>query len=76
MPTHAYFKYRIVTSAGDFTMSTEEDDVRDSGPENWIKANQESINSRFQKAAGNKPVKVTAIYSVGTDKSEKKIWGE
>lgn len=74
MPTHFLYRYKIVTSAGEFSTSSKEP-IEDIGLDSWIKENQSSINSRFESKAGNPPVKVTAIYSVKADGTAIKIWG-
>ena len=72
MPTFYTYRYKIVTEAGEYHTSTGEEPMEDQGIDNWIKANQSSINQRFGNA--NNPVKVTAIYAIKGDK-ENKIWG-
>ena len=72
MPTFYTYRYKIVTTAGEFNTSTGEDPMEDNGADKWIADNQSSINARFANAST--PVKVTAIYAIKGDK-ENKIWG-
>lgn len=71
MPTFPVYRYRVVTSAGEFNTSTSEEPMQDTGIEKWIQDNQGSINARFNSTSVN----VTAIYSLKGDGTQVKIWG-
>jgi len=73
MPTFYTYRYKVVTTAGEFATSTGQDPMEDNGVDKWIKDNQASINERFGNAST--PVKVTAIYAIKGD-TQVKIWGE
>jgi hypothetical protein len=73
MPTFYTYRYKIVTTAGEFNTSTGVDPMEDIGVDNWIRDNQSSINQQFGNTPA--PVKVTAIYAIKGDK-QNKIWGE
>lgn len=72
MPTFYTYTHKVVTPYGEMFIKTKEP-ANDTGVNNWIAENQKTIDASFKDKAGALPVKVTALYIVNGDGTEKKL---